>query len=150
MTQEARDQALRGVAQNPEAFAAYLADTQRVLLEIGANLEVLRRETRVHCRGTHVEGDRWYHARMRALPVEKALRDALRHVKALTEGLERSTHKRRAHEEQVRALPVQRQEKALAKARKKNPPLQLRTTPQAEPNQTGPTSIYDLRRERSA
>jgi hypothetical protein len=148
---------LRDVAQNPEAFARYLADIQRVLLDIGANLETLQRETRVHCRGVHVEGDRWYHARMRALPVEKALKDVLKHVGGLTEGLEKSAHKRRAHDDDVKALPRKREEKALAKEQKKNPAA-LRPAPETaeqgttgpNPGYSGPASIYDLGKRESA
>lgn len=148
---------LRDVAQNPEAFARYLADIQRVLLDIGKNLETLQRETRVHCRGVHVEGDRWYHVRMRALPVEKALRDVLKHVDGLTAGLEKSAHKRRAHADEVKAIPGRRREKALAKAQKKSPaalgPVPESTergTAGPNPGYSGPASIYDLGREKSA
>ncbi len=49
---------LRDVAQNPDAFVRYLAEIQRVLLDIGRNLETLQIETRVNLRKTHVEGDR--------------------------------------------------------------------------------------------
>lgn len=147
---------LRDVAQNPEAFARYLADLQRHLLDIGSNLEVLQREVRVHCRGTHIEGDRWYHARMRAVPVEKALKDVLRHLNGLTQGLEKSAYKRMAHDDAVKALPQHRKDKALEKARKKNPGLQAvpEFTGQvpAAPvtGYSGPTSISDLRRDWSA
>jgi hypothetical protein len=148
---------LRDIAQNPDAFAAYLADIQRVLLGIGKNLETLQHETRVHCRTTHVEGDRWYHARLRALPVEKELRDVLKHVNGLTEGLEKSTFKRRAHADVVNALPGKRKEKALAKERKKNPAALQHGTQSGEQVNTGqnsgyagPASIYDLGDRRSA
>lgn len=144
---------LRDVAQNPDAYARYLADIQRVLLDIGKNLETLQHETRVHCRGVHVEGDRWYHARLRALPVEKALKDVLRHVKALTDGLEKSAYKRRAHDDAVRELPGQRHQKALAKAQKKGA-VALQAAPEPEAAQAaptaGPSSVYDLRKEWSA
>ncbi|GAB1340852.1 hypothetical protein ACE1SV_74420 [Streptomyces sp. E-15] len=145
---------LRDVAQSPEATARYLADVQRVLLDIGKNLETLAIETRVHCRGTHVDGDRWYHARLRALPVEKALKDVLRHVNGLTEGLEKTAYKRNSFADEVKNLPGKRREKELEKQRKKNPPML-----QAAPNQpqqgaqstdsgySGPTSIYDMGRE---
>jgi hypothetical protein len=145
------------VAQNPEATARYLADIQRVLLDIGKNLETLARETRVHCRGTHVDGDRWYHARLRALPVEKALKDVLKHVNGLTEGLEKSAYKRNAFADEVNNLPGKRKEKELEKQRKKNP--QLQAAPQAPPQQGapsqnfgygGPTSVYDLGNRESA
>ncbi|CAM5541129.1 hypothetical protein [Streptomyces californicus] len=89
---------LADVAASPEATARYLADIQRVLLDIGKNLESLALETRVHCRDTHVEGDRFYDAWMRAQPVERALRDVLKHVERSHQGpgKERRT-RRRAH-----------------------------------------------------
>ncbi|MCL3998174.1 hypothetical protein [Streptomyces lavenduligriseus] len=148
---------LRDVAQNPEATARYLADVQRVLLDIGKNLETLAIETQVHLRDTHVEGDRWYHARLRALPVERALGNVLKNLKNLTEGLEKSAYKRRAHDEAVVNTVRERKEKELEKQRKKNPP-QLQAAP--DPHQQGahsrnigygePTSIYDLGNRESA
>ncbi|MFF5475406.1 hypothetical protein [Streptomyces achromogenes] len=148
---------LRDVAQNPEATARYLADVQRVLLDIGKNLETLAIETQVHLRDTHVEGDRWYHARLRALPVERALGNVLKNLKNLTEGLEKSAYKRRAHDEAVVNTVRERKEKELEKRRKKNPP-QLQAAP--DPQQQGaqgrnvgyaePTSIYDLGNRESA
>ncbi|MFC7936067.1 hypothetical protein EF914_29485 [Streptomyces sp. WAC05458] len=145
---------LRDVAQNPEATARYLADVQRVLLDIGKNLETLAHETRVHLRDTHVEGDRWYHARLRAMPVEKALGNVLKNLNNLTEGLEKSAYKRRAHDEAVVNTAKERKEKALERERKKNPPtLQAAPNPpqQGAPGQNlgygGPTSIYDMGRE---
>lgn len=144
---------LRDVAQNAEATARYLADMQRVLLDMGANLEILQRETRVHCRGVGVEGDRWYHARLRALPVEKALRDVLKSVNSLTDGLEKTAYKRRAHDETVVNTGKTRKEKELEKRRKKNPqPLQAAPNHGEErdtgrnPGYGGPASIYDLDR----
>lgn len=148
---------LRDVAQSPEATARYLADVQRVLLDIGKNLETLAHETRVHLRDTHVEGDRWYHARLRAMPVEKALGNVLKNLNHLTAGLEKSAYKRRAHDEAVVNTAKDRKEKELERQRKKNPP-----TLQAAPNPTqqgaqsrnsgygGPTSIYDLGKRESA
>ncbi|GGO98656.1 hypothetical protein [Wenjunlia tyrosinilytica] len=148
---------LRDVAQNPEATARYLADIQRVLLDIGKNLETLAIETRVHLRKTHVEGDRWYHARLRALPVEKALKDVLANLNGLTEGLEKSAYKRRAHDEVVVNTARSRKEKELEKQRKKNPqPLQAAPeSPQqgalgSNPGYGGPTSIYGLGGRESA
>ncbi|MGV9942425.1 hypothetical protein [Streptomyces sp. NPDC003401] len=145
---------LRDVAQNPEATARYLADVQRVLLDIGKNLETLAHETRVHLRDTHVEGDRWYHARLRAMPVEKALGNVLKNLNNLTEGLEKSAYKRRAHDEAVVNTAKGRKEKALERERKKNPPT-LQTAPnppqQGAQGQNlgygGPTSIYDMGRD---
>ncbi|WP_445277916.1 hypothetical protein, partial [Streptomyces sp. DSM 41033] len=119
---------LADVAASPEATARYLADVQRVLLDIGGNLEVLAREIRVHCRDTHVEGDRFYDAWMRAQPVERALKNVLSHVESVTKGLEKSAYKRRAHDESVAAVDKKRKEKALEKSRKKNPP-QLNSVP---------------------
>ncbi|WP_411119929.1 hypothetical protein [Streptomyces sp. 058-1L] len=148
---------LRDVAQSPEATARYLADVQRVLLDIGKNLETLALETRVHLRGTNVEGDRWYHARLRAMPVEKALGNVLRNLNNLTEGLEKSAYKRRAHDESVVNTAKDRQEKEIERQRKKNPPtLQAAPPPpqQGAQNQNsgygGPTSIYDLGKRESA
>ncbi|WP_299541776.1 hypothetical protein [uncultured Streptomyces sp.] len=145
---------LRDVAQNAEATARYLADMQRVLLDMGANLEILQRETRVHCRGVGVEGDRWYHARLRALPVEKALKDVLKSLNALTDGLEKSAYKRRSHDEAVVNTGKARREKELEKARKSNPqPIQAAPNygdtgdTGRNPGYGGPTSIYDLGRK---
>ncbi|MFD6114042.1 hypothetical protein ACN6AT_36725 (plasmid) [Streptomyces sp. JL4002] len=148
---------LRDVAQSPEATARYLADVQRVLLDIGKNLETLAHETRVHLRDTHVEGDRWYHARLRAMPVEKALGNVLKNLNNLTEGLEKSAYKRRAHDEAVVNTAKDRKEKELEKQRKKNPPvLQAAPNPpqQGAPSQNSgygvATSIYDLGKRESA
>ncbi|MFD3680599.1 hypothetical protein [Streptomyces sp. NPDC058613] len=148
---------LRDVAKNPEATARYLADVQRVLLDIGRNLEALALETRVHCRDTHVEGDRWFDAWMRAQPVERALKDVLKHVEGVTKGLEKSAFKRRAHDEAVSNTAKKRKEKELEKQRKNAPPLQA--APQSPPQQGapsrnsgygGPTSIYDMGNRESA
>ncbi|MET8955491.1 hypothetical protein [Streptomyces sp. NPDC004533] len=145
------------VAQSPEATAHYLADIQRALLEIGKNLETLAVETRLYCRGTHVDGDRWYHARLRALPVEKALKEVLRHVNGLTKGLEKSAYLRNSFADEVKNLPGKRREKELERQRKKNPPLQAapeNPTRQGEQSRNvgygGPTSIYNLDRRESA
>ncbi|MEV6049199.1 hypothetical protein [Streptomyces xanthochromogenes] len=148
---------LRDVAQNPEATARYLADVQRVLLDIGKNLETLAIETRVHLRGTNVEGDRWYHARLRAMPVEKALGNVLKNLNNLTDGLEKSAYKRRAHDETVVNTAKGRKEKEIERQRKKNPPtLQAAPNPSQQGGQGqnsgygGPTSIYDLGKRESA
>ncbi|MGW5986194.1 hypothetical protein ACWFRT_28395 [Streptomyces anulatus] len=148
---------LRDVAQNPEATARYLADVQRVLLDIGRNLEALALETRVHCRDTHVAGDRFYDAWMRAQPVERSLKGVLRHVEGVTKGLEKSAFKRRAHDEVVANTAKKRKEKELEKKRKKAPPLQAAPTnppQQGAPSQNsgygGPTSIYDMGNRESA
>lgn len=148
---------LRDVAQNPEATARYLADVQRVLLDIGKNLETLALETRLHCRHTHVDGDRFYDAWLRAQPVERALKDVLKNVQAVTKGLEKSAYKRRAHEEAVTNTGRKRKEKELEKSRKNAPPIQA--APQNSPQEGvhgqnmgygGPTSIYDLGNRESA
>ena len=148
---------LRDVAQNPEATARYLAEVQRVLLDIGKNLETLAIEIRIHCRDTHVEGDRFYDAWLRAKPVEKALKDVLNNVEAVTKGLEKSAYKRRAHDEAVANTVKKRKEKALEKSRKNAPPIQA--APQNSPQQgaqspnmgySAPTSIYDLGNRESA
>lgn len=146
----------RDVAQSPEATARYLADVQRVLLDIGKNLETLAVETRLHCRSTHVDGDRWYHARKRALPVERALRDVLKHLSGLTGGLEKTAYKRNAFADEVKALPRIRREKELERQRKKNPQLQAAAGNQPQGGQgvnSGydvPRSVYDLGRRDSA
>ncbi|MFD7972735.1 hypothetical protein [Streptomyces clavifer] len=148
---------LRDVAQSPEATARYLADVQRVLLDIGRNLEALALETRVHCRDTHVEGDRWFDAWMRARPVERALKDVLKHVEGVTNGLEKSAYKRRAHDEAVANTGRKRKEKELEKKHKNAPPIQA--VPQNNLQQGGqgqnsgygvPASIYDLGNRESA
>jgi hypothetical protein len=148
---------LRDVAQSPEATARYLANVRRVLLDIGKNLETLAIETRVHLRDTHVEGDRWYHARLRAMPVEKALGSVLKDLNDLTAGLEKSAYKRRAHDEAVVNTAKERKEKELERQRKKNPQM-LQATPNstqqgAQSQSSGysvPTSIYDLGNRESA
>ncbi|MER5781282.1 hypothetical protein ABT104_06070 [Streptomyces mobaraensis] len=147
---------LRDVAQNPEATARYLADVQRVLLDIGKNLETLSVETRLHLRQTHLDGDRWYHARLRAMPVERALGTVLKNLKSLTEGLEKSAYKRQAHDDVVADTIKERKEKELERRRKKNLPLQAAPNPQQQDAQhrqygyDGPTSIYDLGNRESA
>ena len=160
MSRELTDeQALKEIAQNPEAFARYMGSVQSTLLDIEHNLTILARETRVHCRGTHVEGDSWYHARLRARPVEQALKRVLTHVNGLTAGLEKASHERHAHEDRVQALPGERRQKQLAKAQKKGAPaLQAvppqtghgQATPQTSAPAGNPTSIFDLGKGRSA
>ncbi len=58
--------ALREIAQNPAAYAHYLADFNRVVLDMQAKLEILQRETRVHCRGPAWRATRW--ARLSCVP----------------------------------------------------------------------------------
>ncbi|MGW4597013.1 hypothetical protein ACWEOA_17150 [Streptomyces sp. NPDC004457] len=149
--------ALREIAQNPAAYAHYLADFHRVVLDMAAKLEVLQRETRVHCRGTRVEGDKMGQAFLRSFPVEKSLNDVIKHLKGVTSGLEKSAHKRHAHDEKVKEVKKQRKEKALLKERKNNPPLQAAPeNPGQQGAQSpdmgygGPASIYDLRGRESA
>ncbi|MER6466429.1 hypothetical protein ABT278_39010 [Streptomyces sp. NPDC001228] len=152
-----RPSPMRDVAQSPEATARYLADVQRVLLEIGDSLELLARETRVHLRATHVDGDRWYHARLRAQPVERSLRALQKNLDALTQGLESTAYKRREFADKVEKLPGERHQKALEKSRKKNPqqPSALNSFPQGgqqapQHGYSGPASIYDLGRNRES
>ncbi|MGW3269052.1 hypothetical protein [Streptomyces sp. NPDC001056] len=153
--------AVREIAQNPAAYAHYLADFHRVVLDMSAKLEILQRETRLHCRKTRVEGDKWGQAFLRSFPVEKSLNDVLKDLKSISSGLERSAHRRHAHDEKVKEVKKQRKEKALLKERKNNPPLQA--APQAAPENPGqqgaqspnmgyggPTSIYNLDRRESA
>ncbi|MDQ1033637.1 hypothetical protein QFZ75_000053 [Streptomyces sp. V3I8] len=149
---------LRDVAASPAATAHYLANVQRVLLDISKNLETLAHETRVHLRDTHVDGDRWYHARLRARPVETALGDVLKSLNSLTEGLEKTAYKRRAHDEKVVNTTRERKAKVLEKERKKHP--QIPAAPNYAPQEGGqqapgagysaPGSIYDLGQRRES
>ncbi|CAL9637338.1 hypothetical protein SUDANB120_06241 (plasmid) [Streptomyces sp. enrichment culture] len=149
--------ALREIAQNPAAYAHYLADFNRVVLDMQAKLEILQRETRVHCRGTRVEGDKMGQAFLRSFPVEKSLNDILKNLKSISSGLEKSAHKRHAHDEKVKEVKKSRKEKAQIKARKNNPPLQATPESPGQPGAQssnvgygGPTSIYNLDRRESA
>ncbi|MFH9016470.1 hypothetical protein ACH4C6_34620 [Streptomyces sp. NPDC017943] len=149
--------ALREIAQNPAAYAHYLADFHRVVLDMQAKLEVLQHETRVHCRGTRVEGDKWKQAQLRSFPVEKSLNDVIKHLKKATSGLEKSAHKRHAHDEKVKEVRSSRKEKEQLKARKNNPPLQAAPENSGQQGAQspdmgygGPTSIYNLDRRESA
>ncbi|WP_329595898.1 hypothetical protein OG195_44840 (plasmid) [Streptomyces sp. NBC_01362] len=149
--------ALREIAQNPAAYAHYLADFNRVVLDMQAKLEILQRETRVHCRRTRIEGDKWKQAQLRSFPVEKSLNDVLRSLKKVTSGMEKSAHKRHAHDEKVKEVRKQRKEKAQLKARKNNPQIQAapenpeqRGAQSPNPGYGGPTSIYNLDRRESA
>ncbi|MFI2241164.1 hypothetical protein [Streptomyces chrestomyceticus] len=156
--------ALRQIAQNPAAYAHYLADFNRVVLDMQAKLEALQHETRVHCRGTRVEGDMRGQAFLRSFPVEKSLRDVIKNLRNAVSGLEDSAHKRHAHDEKVKEVKKRRREKAQIKQRKNSP--QLQASPQnwqssqnpgpqqgvreADMGYGGPTSIYDLGRRESA
>nr|WP_202450550.1 hypothetical protein [Streptomyces sp. SID4917] len=148
---------MREIAKNPAAYAHYLADFNRVVLDMQAKLEILRRETRVHCRGTRVEGDRMGQAFLRSFPVEKSLNDILKNLKSISSGLEKSTHKRHAHDEKVKEVKRQRKEKTQIEARKNNPPLQVapenpgqQGAQSSDMGYGGPTSIYNLDRRESA
>lgn len=151
------DAALREIAKNPAAFAHYLADFQRVLLNMQGNLEVLLREARLHCRKTRVDGDKWGQARLRSYPVEKSLNNVIGNLKSSVSGLEKSAHQRAAHDEKLVKIENQRKEKAQLKAQKKTPPLQAapENAPQGGASgggmgYGGPASIYDLGRRESA
>ncbi|WP_424893288.1 hypothetical protein [Streptomyces sp. XH2] len=151
------NEALREIAKNPAAYARYLADFHRVVLDMAAKLEVLQRETRVHCRGTRVEGDKMGQAFLRSFPVEKSLNDVIKNLKSVTSGLEKSAHKRHAHDEKVAEVKKQRKEKKLLKVRKNNPPLQAAPQNPQQPGAQGAnmgyggaTSIYNLDRRESA
>ncbi|MEV4975344.1 hypothetical protein [Streptomyces scopuliridis] len=149
--------ALREIAKNPDAYARYLADFHRVVLDMQAKLEILQREARVHCRGIHVDGDKWGQAFLRSFPVENSLNGVLKDLKSATSGLEKSAHKRHAHDEKVKEVKKQRKEKAQLKEWKNNPPLQAAPENPGQqgaqdPNMGygGPTSIYNLDRRESA
>ncbi|MEU5234022.1 hypothetical protein AB0G82_32810 [Streptomyces anulatus] len=149
--------ALREIAQNPAAYARYLADFHRVVLDMQAKLEILQREARVHCRGTRVEGDKMGQAFLRSFPVEKSLNDVLKNLKNVISGLEKSAHKRHAHDEKVKEVKESRKEKAQLKGGKNNPTLQAapenpvqQGAQSPNPGYGGPTSIYDLPRRESA
>ena len=150
--------ALREIAQNPAAYAHYLADFHRVVLDMQAKLEILPREARGHGRGTRVEGDKMGQAFLRSFPVENSLNNVLKNLKSVTSGLEKSAHKRHAHDEKVKEVKKDRKEKAQLKARKNNPVLQPsqevpgQQSAQQSPNMGygGPTSIYGLNGRESA
>ncbi|MFG2676909.1 hypothetical protein [Streptomyces sp. NPDC048445] len=149
--------ALREIAQNPAAYAHYLSDFNRVVLDMQAKLEILQREARLHCRGTRVEGDRMGQAFLRSFPVEKSLNDILKNLRSVTSGLEKSAHKRHVHDEKVKEVKKSRKEKEQLKARKNSPTLQAAPENSGQqgaqgPNSGygGPTSIYNLDRRESA
>ncbi|MEV7898591.1 hypothetical protein [Streptomyces cyaneofuscatus] len=149
--------ALREIAQNPAAYAHYLADIHRVVLDVQAKLEILQRETRVHCRGTRVEGDKMGQAFLRSLPVEQSLNGILKNLKGISSGLEKSAHKRHAHDEKVNEVRAKRKEKKQLKVHKASPSLQAAPESSGQegaqspnPGYGGPTSIYNLPRRESA
>ncbi|MEV6439847.1 hypothetical protein [Streptomyces anulatus] len=149
--------ALREIAQNPAAYAHYLADFNRVVLDMQAKLEILQREARVHCRGTRVEGDKMGQAFLRSFPVEKSLNDVLKNLRSVTSGLEKSAHKRHAHDEKVKEVKKSRKENVQLKARENAPTLQAapenlgqQSAQSPNPRYGGPMSIYNLDRRESA
>ncbi|WP_234363947.1 MULTISPECIES: hypothetical protein [unclassified Streptomyces] len=149
---------LQDVAANAAATARYLADIQRVVRDTERHLATLTDETSVHLRGTHLEGDRFWHAKGRARPVEKALRKVLKDAKNLAADLEAAAYSRRAFDENCANTVKERKEKELEKQRKKNPqqiPPMPATPPglhnKPESGYTSPVSnIHDLRGRESA
>ncbi|MFF5393263.1 hypothetical protein ACFY5H_33975 [Streptomyces sp. NPDC013012] len=149
---------LQDVAANAAATARYLADIQRVVRDTERHLAMLTDETSVHLRGTHLEGDRFWHAKGRARPVEKALRKVLKDAKNLAADLESAAYSRRAFDENCANTVKDRKEKELEKQRKKNP-QQIPPVPATPPGlHTGTESgyaapvsnIHDLRGRESA
>ncbi|MER8233189.1 hypothetical protein [Streptomyces sp. NPDC094049] len=153
---------LQDVAANAAATARYLADIQRVIRETERHLVTLADETSVHLRGTHLEGDRFWHAKKRARPVEKALRKVLNDARNLAADLESAAYSRRAFDENCANTLKGRKELEIEKQRKKNPqqiPQQIPPMPESTPglhNQSenryaSPVSnIHDLRGRESA
>lgn len=153
---------LQDVAANAAATARYLADIQRVVRDTERHLATLADETTVHLRATHLEGDRFWHAKNRARPVEKALRKVLKDAKNLAADLESAAYSRRAFDEKCAATVKERREKELQKQlekQRKNNPQQIPPAPSAPPglhNQpesgyAAPvSSIHDLRGRESA
>ncbi|MFI8769510.1 hypothetical protein ACIGN6_32025 [Streptomyces sp. NPDC053792] len=149
---------LQDVAANAAATAHYLADIQRVVRDTERHLATLTDETSVHLRGTHLEGDHFWHAKKRARPVEKALRKVLKDAKNLAADLEAAAYSRRAFDENCANTVKERKEKELEKQRKKNP-QQIPPMPAAPPGlhnkpesgYASPVSnIHDLRGRESA
>ncbi|WP_329625908.1 hypothetical protein OG357_38390 (plasmid) [Streptomyces sp. NBC_01255] len=149
---------LQDVAANADATGHYLADIQRVVRDTERYLATLSDETSVHLRGTHLKGDRFWHAKNRARPVEKALRKVLKDAKNLAADLEAAAYSRRAFDENCANTVKERKEKELEKQRKKNPP-QIPPMPATPPGlhnrpvsgYTSPVSnIHDLRGRESA
>ncbi|SEE61334.1 hypothetical protein [Streptomyces sp. TLI_105] len=149
---------LQDVAASAPATARYLADIQRVVRDTERHLATLADETSVHLRGTHLQGDRFWHAKNRARPVEKALRKVLRDAKNLAADLEAAAYSRHAFDENCANTVKERKEKELEKQRKKNP-QQIPPMPAAPPGlhskpesgYASPVSnIHDLRGRESA
>ncbi|MFG2844202.1 hypothetical protein ACGF12_13670 [Kitasatospora sp. NPDC048296] len=149
-TNESRE-AMRAAARSPEAFAGYVADIQSRLLGIASTLSLLAQETQVELRGTHVEGDRPWDARVRAWRVERPLRELITSIENAVTAAEKVNFRRRKHDEKVAALPAQRAAKALEKANKRTPktlPVNKSAEQVPPPTKTGyaePQSIFDLR-----
>ncbi|WP_199546386.1 hypothetical protein [Streptomyces sp. N35] len=145
------EDALKGIAENPEAFAMLLSEYQASAVHMLRNLETLQVYVRVHCRNQRVEGDKWKQALWRSVPTEMALRRLVSALKGVTRGLENSARKRYEHAEGIKSL---KKERALARARMNQPQLK------AVPGQQGsavrgdeqhvPRSVYDLQGRDSA
>ncbi|PRH79665.1 hypothetical protein C6N75_08480 [Streptomyces solincola] len=146
------------IAASAAATARYLADLQLTVRDMERHLAVLTDQTTVHVRGTHLQGDRFYHARLRARPVEKALEKALRDARSLIADLERAAYQRRDFDTGCDTTVKDRKQKELEKTRKKSPhaiPPRPNIPPQVpqQPN-TGYAApvagIHDLRGRESA
>ncbi|MFB7380507.1 hypothetical protein ACFC6U_21875 [Kitasatospora purpeofusca] len=151
-------EAMAALAADPEEFDKYLADVQRRILGLTAALAALAQAAQVELRGTHVEGDRFYHARTRALPVERRLKELVNSLSNAATAAEKAAFQRRRHDERVAALPGQRSAKALEKANKRRSSKAIPVNRAAEqvppPAKSGysddPRSIFDLGDRRSA
>ncbi|MER5950195.1 hypothetical protein ABT127_29500 [Streptomyces sp. NPDC001904] len=148
---------LKEVAANPAAYARYLADLQRMVLEVTRNVETLQTHVRVHARDQRVEGDRWGQATLRAMPLERSVKSILSDLSRLARDLEKSAHRHFEHSEKIQNVAKARHEKALEKVRKRNP--QLQGVPNSSAGQAGqhrdsgygvPKSVYDLQGRESA
>ncbi|MET9396040.1 hypothetical protein [Kitasatospora sp. NPDC002965] len=150
--------AMEALAADPEAFTRYLADVQRNILGLTATLTALAQAAQVELRGTHVEGDRFYHARTRALPVERQLKALVNSLNNAATAAEKVAFQRRRHDERVAALPGQRSAKALEKANKHRSSKAIPVNRTAEqvppPAKSGysddPRSMFELGDRRSA
>ncbi|MFJ1757308.1 hypothetical protein [Kitasatospora sp. NPDC088134] len=154
-TAESRE-ALRRVAQSPQAFAGYLANIQSTLLELGNTIEVLAQEQQIVLRGTHVKGDRFYDARLRARATERQIHQLLVALRSAGRAAEVSAYRRQAFEDKVAALPGIREQKALGKANKRNrkqiPVNQMpgQASTSEEKRYDEPASLFDLRDRRAS
>ncbi|MFZ3562818.1 hypothetical protein ACOKM5_43585 [Streptomyces sp. BH097] len=148
---ETSSEALKGIAQNPDAYAAYLADLESALLKMKQNFETLQTHVRVHARGQRVAGDKFGQARLRALPLEASVRSIISGLESVTKGMEKSSHRHFAHAEKVQEVAKVRKDKALEKERKKNPlprpvPSRPSQAPQAGQGQNfGYSTVESLR-----